>query len=115
MSEKKDKLAVLWTSGDREVALSMVFMYTLNSKLKKWWPRVRLIVWGPSARLLSVDQELQEKLEAMKAAGVELQACKACADIYGVSEKLESLGVEVIYIGQPFTEMLQGDWEVLAL
>lgn len=115
MSEKKDKLAVLWTSGDREVALSMVFMYTLNARLKDWWPRVRLIVWGPSARLLSVDQELQEILEDMKAAGVELMACKACADIYGVSEKLESLGIEVIFIGQPFTEMLQSDWEVLAL
>ena len=33
MSDNKDKLVVVWTSGDREVALKMVFMYTINSKL----------------------------------------------------------------------------------
>ena len=27
-----EKLVVLWTSGDREVALKMVFMYTFNVK-----------------------------------------------------------------------------------
>ncbi len=28
----KDKLVVVWTSGDKEVALKMVFMYTFNAK-----------------------------------------------------------------------------------
>jgi hypothetical protein len=46
MSGNEDSLVVLWTSGDREVALNMVFKYTLNSKLKNWWSEVRLIVWG---------------------------------------------------------------------
>lgn len=32
-ANKQDKLAVLWTSADREVALKMVFMYTYNSKV----------------------------------------------------------------------------------
>ena len=55
---KEDKLAVLWTSGDREVALKMVFMYTYNSKLQGWWEDVTLIIWGPSAKLLSMDTEV---------------------------------------------------------
>ncbi|TCO70689.1 hypothetical protein, partial [Marinisporobacter balticus] len=59
MSENKDKLVVLWTSGDREVAFKMVFMYTLNAKLKGWWKDVTLIVWGPSSKLLSEDAEVQ--------------------------------------------------------
>lgn len=46
-SAMPNELVVLWTSGDREVALKMVFMYTLNSKLKGWWKDVTLIVWGP--------------------------------------------------------------------
>jgi hypothetical protein len=37
MSENKDKLVVLWTSDDKEVAFKMVFMYTLNAKLRGWW------------------------------------------------------------------------------
>jgi hypothetical protein len=108
-----DSLVVVWTSGDREVARKMVFMYTKNSRLRDWWSRVRLVVWGPSAPLLTVDQELQEELEDLKAAGVELLACKACADLYGVTDKLQALGIEVIYMGQPLTEMLKTGWTCL--
>ncbi|MGI5936396.1 MAG: DsrE family protein [Oscillospiraceae bacterium] len=112
---KQDKLAVLWTSGDREVALKMVFMYTCNSKLKGWWDDVTLIVWGPSSKLLSVDTELQEYLKKAQEAGVKCQACKLCSDMYGVSEKLEALGIEVIYMGQPLTHYLKNGWSVLTI
>lgn len=44
-----DRLMVIWSSGDREVALKMVFMYTRNAKIKGWWDEVKLVVWGPSA------------------------------------------------------------------
>ncbi len=107
------QLAVVWTSGNRDVALKMVFMYTLNAKRRAWFDRVQLIVWGPSSKLLSVDEELQEEIARMKEAGVELAACKACADLYGVSEQLESLGVEVKYMGRPLSEMLKGEWAVV--
>jgi hypothetical protein len=110
-----DSLVVVWTSGDREVAKKMVFMYSKNSRLKGWWGRVRLVVWGPSAQLLAVDQELQEELEDLQAAGVELLACKACADLYGVTTKLMSLGIEVIYMGAPLTEMLKTGWTCLTI
>jgi len=43
----------------------------------------------------------------MRAAGVILLACKACSDSYGVSEGLEELGVEVKYMGEPFTQILK--------
>ena len=56
----KDNLIVVWSSGDRDVAEKMVFMYTLNSKLRKWWKDVTLIIWGPSAKLISEDVELQD-------------------------------------------------------
>ena len=39
-----DKLIVLWTSGDRDVALKMVFMYTYNAKKLKWWEDITFIV-----------------------------------------------------------------------
>lgn len=104
-----NKLVVIWTSGDREVAIRMAFMYTLNSKLKEWWDEVSLIVWGPSAKLLTEDQELQEYAGKIKQAGVELLACKACADSYGVSEVLENMGIKVIYTGQVLTDSLKDE------
>jgi len=113
MSPSNDTLVIIWTSRDREVAKNMVFMYAKNSLLKDWWPAVRLVIWGPSSALISEDAELQAELEQMKQAGVELLACRACSDHYGVTERLESLGIEVIYMGQPLTTYLQSGLTVL--
>jgi hypothetical protein len=107
------KLVVLWTSGDREVALKMVFMYTFNAKKNGWWDTIHFIVWGPSSKLLSEDAELQEYIQEMKKVGVELFACKACADMYGVSDKMAKLGLEVKYIGKDLTSLLQSGWTSL--
>jgi len=109
-SSKPEELVVLWTSGDREVALKMAFMYTLNSKRFKWcWKNVTLVIWGPSSKLLSADTELQEYISRMKEAGVKLLACKKCADLYGVSDDLRRLGIEVKYMGKPLTDYLRDD------
>lgn len=110
-SEEPAKLLVVWTSGDKDVAQNMVFMYTYNAKKNGWWETVNLLIWGASSKLLSEDKELQETLLKMKEEGVALFACKACADIYGVSDKLTSLGIEVKYMGEPLTLYLKNkEW-----
>jgi len=108
-----DKLVVLWTSGDKEVALNMVFMYTLNAKKREWYKEVCLIIWGPSSKLLSEDLELQEYITHMKEVGVKIEACKTCADIYGVSSKLEEFGIDVKLMGLPLTEYLKNEYKVM--
>lgn len=108
-----DKLVVLWTSGDRDAAMNMVFMYTLNAKLSGWWQDITFIVWGPSAKLLSEDAELQSELGKMKEAGIVLEACIACAERYGVTGKLRELGVDVKGMGKPLTEYLKEGRRIL--
>jgi hypothetical protein len=108
-----EKLCVLWTSCDRDVALKMVFMYTRNTKKHGWWDVTRLVVWGPSAKLLSEDEELQAYAREMLDNGIEVVACKSCADMYGVSDKLSSIGIEVLKMGEPLTNMLKSDWKVI--
>ncbi|MBD3289348.1 DsrE family protein [candidate division KSB1 bacterium] len=112
-NQLKNKLAVLWTSGDPEVAHKVCFMYTHNAKKQGWFDEVVLIVWGPSAKLLAEDSSLQTKIAAMKKDGVILEACKACADMYEVSGNLEKLGIDVKYMGVPLSDMLKQDWKVL--
>jgi len=109
----KDRLAVLWTSGDSEVAEKVCFMYTHNAKKQAWFDDVTLIVWGPSSRLLAGDKDLQEAVKQMLTDGVKVEACKACADMYGVSDKLAEIGIDVKYMGQPLSRMLKADWKVL--
>ena len=107
-SSKPNELVVLWTSGDREAALKMAFLYTLNSKRFNWgWKNVTLVVWGPSSKLLAADTELQEYVSRMKEAGVKLFACKKCSDMHEVSEDLRRLGIEVKYMGKPLTDYLR--------
>jgi len=108
-----EKLVVLWTSGDREVAINMVFMYTLNAKRKGWFSEVTLIVWGSSAKLLSQDEELQILVKEMQVEGVKTEACLRCAENYGVVGDLENLGIEVKLMGQPLTGYLKEDRKVL--
>lgn len=111
-SETKEpsKIFILWTSGDRDVALKMVFMYTYNAKKQGWFDEVKLVVWGPSSLLLTVDKELQDYLKKMEEEGVILEACKACSDMYSVSDKLTAMGIDVKYMGKPVSEMLKSGW-----
>ena len=110
---KNSKLVVVWTSGDREVALKMVFMYTFNAKKRGWWDDITFIVWGPSEKLLAEDKELQDYLKKMFDVGVRVEACKACSDMYSVSESLENLGVDVKYMGVPLTDYIKEDLKVI--
>ena len=103
----KDKLVVVWTSGDREVALKMVFMYTYNAKKYGWWDDITLLVWGPSSKLLSEDEELQDYVKKMLDEGIEVLACKACADMYEVANELEKIGVTVRYTGEDLTNFIK--------
>ena len=114
--ESPNSLCIVWTSGDPAAGLNMALMYAKNSKKKAWWDTVRIIVWGPSQETLLDDGDLQEALGECAEAGVELWACKACADNCDAAEDLEDLGIDVLYVGEDLTRMLKdGDWTVLTV
>jgi hypothetical protein len=110
---KTDHLAVVWSSGDPDVAHKVCFMYTHNAKRQGWFENVALIVWGPSAELLSRDAALQARIREMINDGVVIEACKACSDSYGVSDSLSALGIDVKYMGTPLTTVLKDGSSIL--
>ena len=113
---ESDTLAVLWTREDKAFAEEMAFMYTLNAARFEWWETVKLIVWGPSAPLLAEDDDLQETVSEMQEEGIEIEACRACAEDFGVAADLEALAIDVRYMGEPLTEYLKdGSTKVLEL
>jgi len=111
----KNHLYVLWTNDNLITAEKMVFMYTINSLIYSWWERVTLIIWGATAKLVSEDENIQEKIKEALDAGVHITACKACADQLGVTETLEKLQIEVKYWGQPLTEVLKNNEHLLTI
>jgi hypothetical protein len=113
-SAEPDRLAVLWTSGDPDVAHKVCLMYTHVAKTAGWFDEVLLIVWGPSQRLLAEDKDVREKVNAMKEDGIQVQVCFYCAESYGLTEQLRDLGFEVKPMGVPLTEILKSDdWRSL--
>ena len=110
-----EKMVIVWTSGDKEVALKMVFMYTLNAKTRGWWEDITLVVWGPSAKILTEDEELQAYMKKIMDAGVTVKACKGCSDQYGISEDIEKLGIEVLYIGKELSDYIKEGRNVLTI
>ncbi|MFO7850331.1 MAG: DsrE family protein [Spirochaetia bacterium] len=108
-----DKLVVVWTSGDKEVAENMVFMYTLNAKKKEWFKDVTFIVWGPSTKLLAEDEELQKSLKEMTDEGITIEACLRCAENYKVVPELEKMGVDVKLMGNILSTYLKEDRKVI--
>lgn len=113
--EDKKKLNVLWTSGEKETALHMVFMYTVNALKYEWWHEVTLLIWGAATQLSGQDAEIQERIRQAQAAGVRVLACKKCAENLGLVDALEALGVEVFYTGALLTEWLQSEDKLLTI
>jgi len=115
MENNSNKLAVLWTSGDSNVAEKMVFMYTYNAKKQGWFDEVVLIIWGPSAKLLSENKMLQDYVKKMQKVGVKVEACVACARMYGVDRQLIEMGIDVKGMGVPLTNYLKKGWKTLSI
>lgn len=103
------KLHVLWTTGEKDVALRMIFIYLMDAKSMGWWEEINLVIWGPSAKLLAENRLIQREVDMILQSGITVEACQGCTEAYGVTEKIRSLGIEVRFMGESLTEYLQSD------
>ena len=111
--EASPRLCVVWSSGDPGVAENVCFMYTHAAKRRGWFGVVHLVVWGPSAKLLAENEELQNDVKTMQKTGVVVEACVACANNYGVADTLKALDIDVKPMGAPLSDRLKSSWKVL--
>ena len=114
-TENSNKLMIVWTSRNRETALNMILMYGLNAKKQGWFEQVNLMLWGPSQKLFISDPEIKEEVKKLKAAGVRLLACIACAERYKLTEKLLSEGIEVYGMGPVLTKWLKSEGKIITI
>jgi len=110
-----NKLLILWSSGDEEVAKKMVLLYSSVILPRGYWDEAHLMVWGPSAKLLAHNSELQAMVSDIKETGVAMSTCVVCSDDYGVTSELESLGIVPTHTGEFLTHALQNDWKVITI
>ena len=108
-----DKLLIVWSSSDVEVAKKMVLLYSSVILPRGYWDEAHLMIWGPSSKLLAENTELQEMVKNIAETGVALSTCVVCTDEYGVTEQLRELGVDPIHTGELMTNALKNDWKVI--
>jgi len=111
----KDKLTILWTNPDPITSEKMVLMYATNAKKLEWWKEIDIIIWGGPSKLVSENLLIQEKIRECIDTGVHVSACKACADQLGVSETLESIGIELKYWGESLTAVIKEEEDLLTV
>jgi hypothetical protein len=112
---EKTHLYILWTNDNPITAEKMVFMYAINSMRREWWSDVTVIIWGATTQLVAKNGDIQDKVQEALDAGVHLTACKACAEQLGVTEKLKEMGIAIEYWGQPLTELLKNNEQLLTI
>jgi hypothetical protein len=100
------KLNVLWTTGEKEVALRMIFIYLMDAKSMGWYDEITLVIWGPSARLVAGDKAIQKELDFLLQSGIKVEACQGCTEAYKVTDAIRALGINVRFMGEPLTEIL---------
>ncbi len=111
-----DKLAILWTTGDKTTSLDMVLMYALKASSLRWWKEMHLITWGASNGLICKDSQVQEQLKLIQEQGVKVFACLRCAERAGLVDELKALDITVDYMGEPLTNYLKDEsWKVLSI
>jgi len=108
-----DALTIVWTSGDPDVAHRMVLMYAGAAKRQGWFGDVRIIIWGPSQRLVVADKDIRAKITTLMEHGAVVEACLACSDSYGVTDDLRGFGVTVKYMGVPLSDDLKSGRHVI--
>jgi len=110
-----EKLNILWTTDNKDTVFNMLIMYATNSKIKGWWKNVNVIIWGASAKLVGGDTQVQSEILEMINQGVHVEACKECCDRAGVTDRLIKLGIDVRYMGEPFTTYIKDGERILTI
>ncbi|WP_298691655.1 DsrE family protein [uncultured Sulfuricurvum sp.] len=108
-----DKLLIVWSSGEIEVAKKLVLLYGSVILPRGYWDEAHLMVWGPSAKLLAENTELQEMVAKVIDSGVKASVCVVCSEDYGVTEQLRAMGIEPVHTGELLTQALKSDWKVV--
>jgi len=104
-----NELLIVWSSQEKEVAQKLILLYGSVMLDRGYWDKATIMIWGPSAKLLVSDREIQKQFEVVKRSGVKFNACVVCTDDYGISKELKALGVELIHTGEMLTQALQSE------
>jgi hypothetical protein len=115
MTAQKSKLNILWTNDNPVTAELMVFMYALNTKKKKYWDEITIIIWGATVKLVVETPKLQALIREAQELGIHVSACRSCSDQLGASDAIAELNIDLRYWGEPLTRILKENEKLITI
>ena len=101
-----DRVCLILASSDKDV-LKWGLRYAWRSTKEKYLEDIKVIIFGPSEKVIAEDPELQESVKRFMDLGKVISACKACSDEDGVSEELSGLDIKVEYVGSVIGQLIK--------
>ncbi len=109
-----DNILVIISSGEEAAGKAMTGMrFAYNAAKNKWLNDVRIILFGPSEKLATTNQEFASMLKDAIKDGIIPNACSGVATKENITEKLVSLGLSVDPIGPIVSSYIKKGYEVI--
>lgn len=99
------KLLVIVSTGENEKALTGL-AYAYYAMDQGWMDEVKVVLMGPSEKLLVEDEEFI-KIAKQMAEVDPPTACKLLSDNAGISDRIEALGLKVDYVGSLISNFIK--------
>ena len=99
------KVLVIIATGEKEKALAGL-MYASNALKFGWLEDLKVVLFGPSERLIVQDEQVWKEAKYISEM-IGILACKAVSDEYDSSKELEKRGVKVEYVGGIISDFIK--------
>ena len=103
---------IMIASGNAE-DIFFGLLYADRAIKNQWMDNVKVVLWGPAQKTIAslpADSDQVKLIKSIMSRGgksARIWACKACADRYGVADKMEKLGCEVFHVGNATSYLLK--------
>ena len=101
----KQKILVIVSTENKEKALGAL-VFAQNSIKNGRFEDTKLILFGPSEKLVAEDPALQGIVSDIVSMKGEPVACKFISDMHDISSKLTSIGFKIEYVGDPIGRLI---------
>lgn len=102
------KILIWLASGERE-KLKPAILYGINARKYGWLDDVKFVVFGESEKLLLEDDDLFNLINDKENTAY----CKFVSDEFGITDKLEKKGANVIYVGDYISNLIKNGYQVI--
>ncbi|MEB3375926.1 hypothetical protein SFC43_32165 [Bacteroides sp. CR5/BHMF/2] len=65
--------------------------------------------------MVANDTQVQTEVLEMIQTGITIEACQDCCETFGVTSIIKNLGIDVKYMGAPFTQYIKDGEKILTI